>query len=554
MDEARLFDANKHRYQDKFCGARLRGEKNDYRSHCRGDSCQNFAPIEQMGVKRSLPTVSAVVASPTAMALHSATDSGPLVSCIMPTYNRRRFVSQAIRCFLRQDYSNTELIVVDDGTDPISDCVPEDARIRYIRSERKLTIGAKRNFACEQSGGEFIVHWDDDDWYPSWRIRVQLGALLDRGADLCGSSRVFYYDAATNRAWEYRYAAAGSAWVAGNTLAYRKSFWARNKFPNIQVGEDSRFVWSDVRKSLFDLQEPKLCVASIHRGNTSPKNTRGAFWREEPGESLLSLLGDDSLFYHSTPNSTETSQLPLVSCIMPTYNRRVFIPLALRYFTYQDYDHRELIVVDDGDQPVNDLVGEIANVKYVRLQRRVSIGAKRNIACQHASGEVIAHWDDDDWYAPDRLRYQVTPILAGDADITGLDSTYVLDASRGEFWTAQPELHKKMFVGNVHGGTLVYSKRLLKQGLHYPEINLAEDAWLLNRALRSGRKLRRLSNPGVFVYVRHGKNAWREFAPGTFINSTGWGKISPPPGFPHGSLHAYRDLTILDSSPTSTLP
>src|SRR5207249_9398199 len=53
----------------------------------------------------------------------------PLVTCIMPTHNRRRFVPQAVRCFLRQDYPNLELLIVDDGSDQIADCVPESDRI-----------------------------------------------------------------------------------------------------------------------------------------------------------------------------------------------------------------------------------------------------------------------------------------------------------------------------------------------------------------------------------------------------------------------------------------
>ena len=54
----------------------------------------------------------------------------------MPTYNRRPFVPHAIEYFLRQDYENKELIVVDDGTDSISDLIPHDDRIRYIRHYR----------------------------------------------------------------------------------------------------------------------------------------------------------------------------------------------------------------------------------------------------------------------------------------------------------------------------------------------------------------------------------------------------------------------------------
>jgi glycosyltransferase involved in cell wall biosynthesis len=94
----------------------------------------------------------------------------PLVSCIMPTADRRRFVPQAIRRFLGQDYPCRELVVVDDGADPVADLIPADARIRYFRSEPGLSLGAKRNLACRLARGALIAHWDDDDWAARWRV------------------------------------------------------------------------------------------------------------------------------------------------------------------------------------------------------------------------------------------------------------------------------------------------------------------------------------------------------------------------------------------------
>ncbi|MCU1245662.1 MAG: glycosyl transferase family 2, partial [Acidobacteria bacterium] len=111
-EESSRFDANRRRYQDKFCGGRLRGGKADYRAHCRGDACANFAPIAHRPA-----------------AVSSA--ATPLVSCIMPTFERRAFIPQAMHCFLSQDYPNLELIVVDDGNDPIADLLPSDPRIVY---------------------------------------------------------------------------------------------------------------------------------------------------------------------------------------------------------------------------------------------------------------------------------------------------------------------------------------------------------------------------------------------------------------------------------------
>ncbi|MDQ1639051.1 MAG: hypothetical protein QOF62_2390 [Pyrinomonadaceae bacterium] len=538
-EEARRFEASKRYYQDKFCGARLRGEKTDYRAHCRGDACPNFAPPTLIQLKQPFPatpieTNPLPLSSPPPVTV----ELEPLVSCIMPTGNRRSFVPQAIRCFLRQDYSNLELLVIDDGAESSRDCVPESERIRYLRLDQKLTLGAKRNFACEQSRGEFIVHWDDDDWYPSHRVRTQITALMKGGLDLCGSSEVSFYDPASGQAWDYCYAAPGAAWVAGSTLAYRKSVWQGNRFQNIQVGEDSRFVWNTANKNICDLRDSTLCIAMVHSRNTSRKDTGGVYWHPKANENLRSLLGDDVHFYRAT-EPAHTSW-PLVSCIMPTYNRRAFVPQALEYFLRQDYPNRELIIVDDGNDAIGDLTENLPGVRYYRLPGRKSIGAKRNFACAQAQGEIIAHWDDDDWYSSDRLRYQVLPILSGAADLTGLENAFVLQLPGGEFWTTNPQLHKQLFVGNVHGGTLVYRRELLSQGLRYPEINLGEDAYLLHYATRRGKRLMRLSNPGVFIYVRHGTNAWREFAPGRFLNPAGWERIAPPLILPAAVLESYK--------------
>lgn len=241
------------------------------------------------------------------------------------------------------------------------------------------------------------------------------------------------------------------------------------------------------------------------------------------------------------------SALPLVSCIMPTYNRRRFVELALRNFARQDYARRELLVVDDGADPVGDLVEGAPDVRYIRLSQRASIGAKRNLACAEARGEIIAHWDDDDWYAPDRLRYQAMPVVAGEADLTGLDGAFVLEVPAGHFWTVDRDLHQRMYVGDVHGGTLVYRKAIWQEGLKYPEINLAEDAMLLYQALALGKRLQRLANPGVFVYVRHGGNAWM-FRPGEFLDQRGWARIARPATFSLELLGHY----LASAAQTST--
>jgi glycosyltransferase involved in cell wall biosynthesis len=516
-EESARFDASRRRYQDKFCGARLRGQKHDYRQHCRGDACANFAPR---------PVIESSIGESAA-----ADTATPLVSCIMPTFDRRAFVPQAIRCFLAQDYPNLELVVLDDGSDPVADLIPSDPRIVYVRLLERKSVGAKRNLACESARGSYIVHWDDDDWYPSSRVRVQIGALQARGADVCGTSVVYYHHPAQRRAWCYRYHASPIAWVGGNTLAYRREAWARVRFTDIQIGEDSQFVWRFPAHRVVDLRDPSLCVGTVHSGNVSPKETGGPFWSPESIERI------EEVMRAGTPGSPPNGA-PLVSCIMPTFNRRRFIPLALQRFREQTWPNRELLIVDDGTDRIEDLVRHEPSVRYLRLDRRTTIGAKRNLACAEARGELVAHWDDDDWYAPDRLARQAAPIVRGEADVTGLENRFVLQMPVGRFWTTNRQLHRSMFVGDVHGGTLVFRRSIWTAGLRYPEINLAEDADFLRNAVKRGRRLVRVDNDGTFVYVRHHSNAW-QFDAGTFLDPSGWSETTPPTGFNAACLQAY---------------
>jgi len=542
-EEAQRFEASRHRYQNKFCGARLQGRKADFRDHCRGDDCPNFAPASLITIHEPPGNTSNAASSPAvvpaAQTRPPACDvAAPLVSCIMPTSDRRHFVPRAIACFLAQDYPHLELIIVDDGNEGIADVLPSDPRITYIRLRQRMSVGAKRNLACERARGDVIVHWDDDDWYPAGRVRLQVRALLDRNADVCGSSTLYYYDASRDHAFSYRYRR-GCQWVAGNTLAYRREAWRKRPFADVQVGEDTRFVWA-AGDRLVDMCDPGLCVASIHTSNVSRKDTAGMYWAPESLDVIHRLMASGGPGRCVAP-------MPLVSCIMPTYNRRAFIRLALSCFRAQTYPNRELIVIDDGGDAIGDLLRDVPTVRYVRLDQRLSIGAKRNRACAEARGEIVAHWDDDDWYAPDRLERQVRPVLRNEADITGLENRFVLEMPQRRFWTVDARLHRAMFVGDVHGGTLVFRRSIWADGVHYPEIDLAEDAVLLRHAMSRGHRLLKLENCGSFVYIRHSRNAWR-FDAGSFLIPSGWCRSDPPSGFTQASLDEYASAASMLSA------
>lgn len=223
------------------------------------------------------------------------TATSPVVSCIMPTFNRRRFIPKAINYFLRQDYKPKELVVVDDGTDAVKDLIPCDDRIRYVRLEEKLSVGAKRNLACELAKGDIIVHWDDDDWMSDWRLRYQTEKLQQ--ADICGLKRVLFFDPVRENAWEYIYPGTTKLWVHGATLCYRKSFWRENHFPNVDVGEDLRFVWNDPDAKIIALDDNRFMAALVHPGNVSVKRIHDDCWFTLSFLEIKRLIGKDWAFY-----------------------------------------------------------------------------------------------------------------------------------------------------------------------------------------------------------------------------------------------------------------
>lgn len=106
----------------------------------------------------------------------------PLISVIIPTFNRCNFLKRAIHSVLSQTYHNLEVLVVSDGsTDATSEVIGsiKDFRIKYFRHEKNSGLVATRNTGVKKSSGDFITFLDDDDeWLPQ-KISKQLAVFRD---------------------------------------------------------------------------------------------------------------------------------------------------------------------------------------------------------------------------------------------------------------------------------------------------------------------------------------------------------------------------------------
>ena len=99
-----------------------------------------------------------------------------------------------------------------------------------------------------------------------------------------------------------------------------------------------------------------------------------------------------------------------VSVVTPTYNRRQFIPALIKIYANQTFpkEKMEWLILDDGFDKVEDLFIEAAktipNIRYIPLEDKLRIGAKRNYLNREARGNIIIAMDDDDYYPPQRIQ------------------------------------------------------------------------------------------------------------------------------------------------------
>jgi glycosyltransferase involved in cell wall biosynthesis len=113
----------------------------------------------------------------------------PLVSVIMPAFNRGRVIEKAIKSVISQTYPNWELIIVDDrstdNTKAVIESISEnDKRVKYILNDRRKGPSGARNCGIINSKGEYLAFLDSDDEWLNHHLKDSLDVLLNEGVDI----------------------------------------------------------------------------------------------------------------------------------------------------------------------------------------------------------------------------------------------------------------------------------------------------------------------------------------------------------------------------------
>lgn len=175
---------------------------------------------------------------------------------------------------------------------------------------------------------------------------------------------------------------------------------------------------------------------------------------------------------------------PFVSVIVPTYNRREFLPYLLHQYNYQTYpkELRELLVIDDSPQSNADLFpSDDPHIRYIHLPEKIPLGKKRNMLNDNAKGDIIVCMDDDDYYSPDRVSHAVTRLMGSKALIAG---STILHIYYPQFeGTGKPTIYQFGPYNASHStnGLMAYKKEYLKSHRYIEDAVKAEESHFTNK-------------------------------------------------------------------------
>ena len=196
----------------------------------------------------------------------------PFVSICTPTYNRRVFIPNLIRCYLSQDYPKQlmEWIVIDDGEDSVEDLFKDIPGVKYFRYEEKIKLGRKRNLMHEKSKGEIIVYMDDDDYYPPQRVSHAVKRLMGTPrAMACGSSIVYIYFNDLDKI--YQFGPYGPMHATAGTFAFRRKLLEETSYEDdAELAEEKHFL-KNYTIPLVQLDPMKSILCFAHQFNTFDK-------------------------------------------------------------------------------------------------------------------------------------------------------------------------------------------------------------------------------------------------------------------------------------------
>lgn len=240
-------------------------------------------------------------------------------------------------------------------------------------------------------------------------------------------------------------------------------------------------------------------------GKSNKKNKQKSKQKNKNTNTNTSNVNTNLAICESDSDSDSSLEtLPFVSICTPTFNRRPFIPFIKKCFEHQTYpkDRMEWIIIDDGTDPIEDLVKDIEQVKYFYYEEKMLLGKKRNLMHSKCKGDIIIYMDDDDYYPPERVSHAVETLQENPSFlVAGSSEMHFYFDSRNQVYQCGPykEFH-------ATAATFAFKKELLLETSYNEENALAEERYFLKNYTIPLKQLETLKSIMVFSHKHNSLN------------------------------------------------
>jgi glycosyltransferase involved in cell wall biosynthesis len=194
-----------------------------------------------------------------------------------------------------------------------------------------------------------------------------------------------------------------------------------------------------------------------------------------------------------------------------TKDRRKFMPLAKYSYMMQSYpeDKLEWVIVDDGDDPIEDTLFGVPNVKYVKCDK-MSVADKRNLGVKEAMYDIVCMMDDDDVYPNNSILQRVAMLLKEPVKQCVFSTTIpCYDITKYSSFMNVPPITLPMSQ-RVSEATLGFTKKFWEERQFQSGVQIAEaDAFIRGRE----QMCREISPQEVIVSLVHPLNTSSRRAP-----------------------------------------
>ncbi len=367
--------------------------------------------------------------------------SRPKVSVVLSTYNDGHYLPIAMDSILKQTFQDFEFIIVDDAsTDGTADILSkvDDPRIKIFRNSQNLGLTKSLNLGIRHARGKYIARMDADDISLPHRLETQVN-FLDKNAEyaLIGSS---YYrmDEKGEINSLLRVLEDDRSIKAGlkrqNWFAHGSVMMRRDAFQQVG-GYDERFkfaqdydLWLRMAKvyKVANIGEPLYCWRFTESSITKVRSAEQQYYA-----NLAISEAEKREAAEICPKLAD----PMVSVIVPTYNRPEMLVRTVRSILNQTYPNVEIIVVNDAGVDVESVVTSLdqkGNITYVKHERNRGLAAARNTGIRLARGKYIAYLDDDDLFYPEHIETLVGFLESSGGGIAYTDAFRAYQIKKGE--------------------------------------------------------------------------------------------------------------------------